>query len=60
MTEVSIPLDRLSAVQSDGCAQWLVNHAKGSAIGHMHGAEFFIRFELEEDAEAFRDAWLRR
>lgn len=36
----------------------LVGHAKGSAVGHVEGGQFLIRFDDAADAEAFRAAWI--
>jgi hypothetical protein len=55
---VVIPPDRLSEVQSEACAQWLVEHIKGSAIGHREGGQFLIRFDDAADAEAFSAQWI--
>jgi hypothetical protein len=56
--DVQISPERLSDVQSEACAQWLVEHAKGSAIGHQHGSHFLIRFDEINDNEAFITRWL--
>jgi hypothetical protein len=53
MTDVVIPPDRLDAVQSETCAQWLVDHTRGSAIGHVSEGQFLVRFSHAEEAEAF-------
>jgi hypothetical protein len=45
MIDVVIPPDRLSDVQSEACGQWLVEHARGSAIGHRDRSPFLIRFD---------------
>jgi hypothetical protein len=58
MIDVVIPPDRLSDVQSEACGQWLVEHARGSAIGHREGGQFLIRFNDAADAEAFSDRWI--
>jgi hypothetical protein len=58
MIDVVIPPDRLSDVQSEACARWLVEHTKGSAIGHGDGSHFLIRFDEQADAEAFSQVWI--
>jgi hypothetical protein len=58
MIDVVIPPDRLSEVQSEACAQWLVEHASGSAIGHREGGQFLIRFDDAADAKAFSTRWI--
>jgi hypothetical protein len=40
MMDVVIPPDRLDAVQSEARAQGPVDHALGSAIGHLEGGDF--------------------
>jgi hypothetical protein len=56
--DVVIPPDRLDSVQSEACAQWLVDHCSGSAIGRVDSGTFLIRFERLDDAEAFSAQWL--
>jgi hypothetical protein len=58
MIDVVIPPDRLDAVQSEACAQWLVNHTQGSAIGHVAEGHFLVRFSRAEEAEAFSKVWI--
>lgn len=58
MLDVVIPPDRLSDVQSEACAQWLVDYVRGSAIGRLDGGTFLIRFENAADAEAFSRVWI--
>lgn len=58
MIDVVIPPDRLSEVQSEACVQWLVEYCAGSAIGHMGGSHFVIRFTRSSDAEAFSTRWI--
>jgi hypothetical protein len=48
-----IPTNRLGDVQSDACAQWLVENVRSSAIGHVGGGQFLIRFDGAADAQAF-------
>ena len=58
MIDVMIPPHLLEDVQSEAFARWLVEHAKGSAIGHRVGAHFLIRFDDPADAEAFSARWI--
>jgi hypothetical protein len=58
MIDVVIPSDRLADVQSEACAQWLVERARGSGIGHREGGHFLIRFDDATDAEAFSAKWI--
>ena len=58
MTDVVIPPDRLEVARSEACAQWLVGHARGSAIGHVEGGQILIRFDDAADAEAFTAVWI--
>ena len=58
MADVVIPPARLEVVRSEACAQWLVDHAHGSAIGHVKGGQFLIRFDDAADAEAFTAVWI--
>jgi hypothetical protein len=58
MIDVVIPPDRLSDVQSEACGQWLVEHARGSAIGHRDRSQFLIRFDDAADAQVFSARWI--
>jgi hypothetical protein len=58
MIDVVIPPDRLSEVQPEVCAQWLVEHCEESAIGHVQDGTFLIRFDRPEDAESFSARWI--
>jgi hypothetical protein len=53
-----IPTNRLGDVQSDACAQWLVENVRSSAIGHVGGGQFLIRFDGAADAQAFSARWI--
>jgi hypothetical protein len=58
MIDLVIPPGRLSEVQSEACAQWLVEHVRGSAIGHVDAGQYLIRFDDVADAEAFSARWI--
>ena len=58
MTEVPIPIDKLSAVKSDGCTEWLLAHTKGGVQGRFTPAGYVLAFDDAAEAEAFRARWL--
>lgn len=57
MTDLIIPPDKVETVQSEACAQWLLQHTTGSVIGHVEGGQFLLRFSDRAEAEAFSAEW---
>jgi hypothetical protein len=59
-TYVRIPDSKVDVVKADECERWLVNETLGAVQGYVIDGQYFLRFEVEGDAELFRARWLTR
>ena len=59
MIDVSILPHQVETVQFTGCADCIVESAKGSVAGHEKGGAYCVSFTDQRTEAAFRARWLK-